>query len=59
MRAYVMTTGILFGLLTLIHVWRYIQEGSQIVEPFFVGITVLAAGLCLWAVRLLRSVPRG
>ncbi|HEY9382860.1 MAG TPA: hypothetical protein VIP80_05030 [Gemmatimonadales bacterium] len=55
MRAYVMTTGIVFGVLAAIHVWRFIEEGSQVARnPFFLAITIVAAGLCLWAVRLLR-----
>ena len=27
MRAYVMTTGVLFGPITLAHVWRVLEEG--------------------------------
>jgi hypothetical protein len=55
----VMTTGILFGLLTLAHVWRVLEEGPQLAtDPQYVLITVAAAVLCLWAWRLLRlSTP--
>jgi hypothetical protein len=59
MKAYLVTTGLAFGLLTAVHVWRYIEEGSGVADAFFVGVTLIAAGLCLWAVRLLRSLPRG
>ena len=30
MRLYVMVTGALFGLLTLVHVWRVIVEGRHL-----------------------------
>ena len=54
MKAYVITTGAIFGLLTLAHVWRVIEEGRQLAtEPFYVLVTVAAAALCVWALRLL------
>ena len=60
MKAYVMTTGAVFGLLTLIQLWRIIAEGPHLVtDPWYVLITVAAGALCLWAWRLLRlSVAR-
>jgi hypothetical protein len=59
MKAYVMTTGAVFGLLTLAHIWRVIEEGPHLAtQPFWVLITVAAAVLCLWAVRLLWRPPR-
>ena len=58
MKAYVMTTGVVFGLLTLVHVWRFIEEGASVFkDPWFVAITAVAAVLSLWALRLLRT-PR-
>ena len=55
MRAYVMTTGAVFGLLTVAHVWRVIEERPSLVtDPSYILITVVAAALCLWAWRLLR-----
>jgi len=54
MKAYVMTTGAVFGLLTLAHIWRVIEEGPNLAkDPWYVLITVATAALCLWAVRLL------
>ena len=54
MKAYVMTTGAVFGLLTLAHIWRVIEEEPNLAkEPWYVLITVATAALCLWAVRLL------
>jgi hypothetical protein len=59
MRAYVMTTGVLFGLITLAHVWRAIEEGGGLAsDPWFVLLTVVTAALCLWAWRLLRLSTR-
>ena len=59
MKAYVMTTGAVFGLLTLAHVWRVLEEGLHLVrDPFFLLITLAAAALCLWACRLLSSATR-
>jgi hypothetical protein len=58
MKSYVMTTGVVFGLLTLAHVWRVIAEGSRVADPFFILITAAAAALTLWAWRLLSASPR-
>ncbi len=59
MKAYVMTTGVVFGLLTLAHIWRGIEEGPYLAtEPWFILITVAAAALCVWALRLLWRSPR-
>lgn len=59
MKAYVMTTGAVFGLLTLVHLWRIIVEGLHLAtEPFYVLITLAAASLCLWALRLLMVSKR-
>jgi hypothetical protein len=54
-----MTTGAVFGLLTLAHIWRVIEEGPHLAaQPWYVLITVAAAALCLWALRLLWRSPR-
>ena len=59
MKAYLMTTGTLFGLLTLVHLWRVIEEGPHLAtDPWYVLITVAAAGLCFWAWRLFRLSTR-
>jgi hypothetical protein len=58
-KAYVMTTGILFGVLTVVHLWRALEEGPRLAtDPWFVLITLLAAALCVWAWRLLRRLTR-
>jgi hypothetical protein len=59
MKAYLITTGSLFGVLTVLHVWRIIEEGPQLAtNPWWVLITLAAAALSLWAWRLLRLAAR-
>jgi len=59
MKAYVITTGAVFGLLTLAHIWRVLAEDAHLArDPFFVLITVIAAMLCLWAWRVFRRLSR-
>ena len=59
MKAYVITTGAVFGLLTLAHIWRVFAEDPHLAkDPWFVLITVAAAALCLWAWRLFRLSSR-
>ena len=56
MKSYVITTGVVFGLIALAHVWRIIEEGQHLVkEPLFMLTTALAAGLSLWAWRVVRQ----
>ena len=59
MKAYLITTGIVFGLVTVAHIWRMLAEGSHLAtDPFFLVLTILAAALCFWAFRLLRLSSR-
>ena len=59
MKAYLVTTGVVFGLITLAHIWRAIAEGPHLVkDPFFILLTMAAAALCLWALRLLWRSSR-
>jgi hypothetical protein len=59
MKAYLITTGSLFALLTVLHVWRVIEEGPHLAtNPWWVLITLAAAALAVWAWRLLRLAPR-
>ena len=53
MKAYVITTGVVFGLLTLAHILRIIMEGPGLAkDPFYILITVATAVMCIWAWRL-------
>jgi hypothetical protein len=59
MKAYVMTTGGVFGLLAVVHLWRVITEGAHLAtDPAFLLITGAAAALCLWACLLLWRASR-
>lgn len=54
MRAYVLTTGVIFGLLVFAHVWRMIAESASLAtDPFYLLITLVSGLLSLWAARLL------
>jgi hypothetical protein len=54
MKAYVLTTGTVFGLITVAHIWRAIEEGPTLArEPWFILMSLASAVLGLWACRLL------
>jgi hypothetical protein len=59
MKAYLITTGTVFGLITLAHLSRVYVEGPRLAkEPGFVLLTFLAAALSFWAWRLLPRLSR-
>jgi len=59
MKAYLFTTGSVFGLITLAHVWRIFAENHQLAtEPWFMLLTATTAALSVWAWRLFRRLPR-
>ena len=59
MRAYLATTGVMFALIAVAHVWRIFAESRALAtEPWFMGLTVVAVAMSVWAFRLLRTVPR-
>jgi len=59
MKAYVITTGMVFGLITVAHIWRGIAEGPRLAtEPWYILLTLAGATLGLWALRLLWRWPR-
>ena len=56
MKAYLLTTGSIFGLVTVAHVWRIFAERAELArDPWYLMLTVLTAALCAWAFRLLRA----
>jgi hypothetical protein len=62
MKAYLITSGASFGLHSLMHLLRTIENWHRLAsDPWFVLGTaaeaVITAVLSLWAWRLLRSVP--
>jgi hypothetical protein len=59
MRTHVMITGVLFGLVTMAHVWRVFVEGPGLAtDPWYILLTIAAAVLSLWAWRLIRLSTR-
>jgi hypothetical protein len=59
MKAYLITTGTVFGLIVLAHIWRVFEEGARLArDPWFLLLTLLAAALSFWAWRLLGSSAR-
>ncbi len=59
MKAYVITTGAMFGLLTIAHILRVVLENRQLArDPGYILITLASAGLCIWAWRVLRRLHR-
>jgi hypothetical protein len=59
MKAYVLVTGVIFGLITLAHIARMFAEGSHLAtDPVFILLTIASAVLCFWACYLLRRSSR-
>lgn len=56
MKAYLITTAVVFTLIVFAHVLRVIDEGLRLLaDPAFIGTSIAALGLSLWAVVLLRK----
>ena len=60
MRAYLVTTGVMFALVAVAHVWRIAVESRALaMDPWFIGLTIVAVLMSVWAFRLLRTAtPR-
>ncbi len=59
MKAYLITTGLLFAVLALAHLWWTIEKWPRFAaEPWLIlegpGIGLVAGALCFWAWRLVR-----
>jgi len=57
-KTYVALTGTVFGLITLAHVLRVIQEGPGVLNVWWLLLTVTTAALSVWAFRLVRLSGR-
>ncbi|MEO8274884.1 MAG: hypothetical protein ABI639_01615 [Thermoanaerobaculia bacterium] len=56
MRAYVITSGILFGVVTIAHLARMVSERHDLATaPWYLAITATTAAMSLWALRALRK----
>ncbi len=59
MKAYVTTSGVLFALLLLAHIWRAIAEGPRLLtDPFYLCTTAAAAAMAVWAWLVRSKIPR-
>jgi hypothetical protein len=58
MKAYILTTGVIFALITVAHILRMIAEPHLAADPFYIILTLLAAALSVWAWRALRVGTR-
>jgi hypothetical protein len=58
MKAYIVTTGSLFGLIVGAHVLRMVVEPHLDADPWYILLTAAAAGMTTWAFRLVRNTPR-
>ena len=61
MKTYLVTTGMLFGLMAVLHVWRAVAEwpSAGVAPGFVLGMTALVAVpglLSWWAWRLVRNL---
>ncbi len=55
MRPYLLVTSIVFGLVTVAHIWRMIGESAALAkDPWFLALTVVAASLSIWSAVLYR-----
>jgi hypothetical protein len=54
MKAYIVATGIVFGLVTLAHLWRIFEEPHLASDPWFILVTIVAAALSVTAWRVAR-----
>lgn len=59
MRLYVLTTGVIFALLAVAHLFRVFHEAHHLAsDPWFLIITLVAAGLSVWAFTVARRMPK-
>jgi hypothetical protein len=59
MKAYVITSGGIFGVLTIAHLLRIAVENRHLAtDPLYILITLASATLCIWAWRVLRRLNR-
>lgn len=56
MKAYIITSGAIFALITIAHIAHIAMETHVLREPFFLVLTLLAAALSIWAFVVLRRV---
>lgn len=58
MKAYIATTGVIFILITALHVLRACYETDLAKDPGYILLTLLTAGLSVWAGCLLLGAKK-
>ena len=53
MTVYIATTGVLFALITAAHILRMFAEPHVATDPWYLLLTLAAAGFSVWAWRVL------
>lgn len=60
MKAYLVVTGAIFGLIGIAHLLRLFVEGHPLSDPWFLGanlaLFIVGGGLAVWAMRLLMRL---
>jgi hypothetical protein len=58
MKAYLITTAGIFVIVLVAHIARATQESHLLRDPWFVCSSIISAALAVWAVRLMRAMPK-
>lgn len=58
MKVYVITTGVIFALITIAHIVRMVVEPRVLTEPGYLFLTLLSAAIAIWALVVLRRPSR-
>ncbi|MEX8520731.1 MAG: hypothetical protein AB3X44_19685 [Leptothrix sp. (in: b-proteobacteria)] len=59
MRGYVITSGLMFLVLSLIHVVRLLTDGTEpLANPIFIATMIFSTGMSAWAIRSLVVKPK-
>jgi len=59
MKAYCLTTSVVFGLIVALHAANLADQGWRLAaEPWFIATTLLAIGLCAWGLWLFARPMR-
>ena len=59
MKAYLVTTGSIFGLIVLAHILRIMEEGQHLArDPWYILFTAAAGAMSVWAWRLVLRLSK-
>jgi hypothetical protein len=58
MKAFVIVSTVVFGLISVAHVWRSVVEPHLVREPWYILTSLVGIALFLWGFRLLWQQPK-